>query len=319
MKQMTMTLDIVTPIFLGGADPRGAPELRVPSFRGVLRFWLRAAIGGVIGDQDLNSLRKAEATVFGDTSNASPVKIMLTSNKLSHAQYNPLPHKDNRFQFDGFEPDQNFSITLVGRRVTELSWRQAIDALLLAVRLGGIGRRSRRGFGGLCLKHVDITQAELAEPWPELLRNVPNSVTEWERHLKEVVKATEAETTEFVENLALPICPPSSSPKFPILSTRNSIMLCNHVFSDWHDALKAFGQAEHVFLSNNPGTALAFGSANPRWASPLWVRVLPVNTGVILALVLLWSQPPYTIVCNKSDLHKFLMECGKKWSGKWII
>jgi hypothetical protein len=31
---LTVTLETVTPMFLGGADPRGTPELRVPSVRG---------------------------------------------------------------------------------------------------------------------------------------------------------------------------------------------------------------------------------------------------------------------------------------------
>jgi len=42
---LTITLETVTPLFLGGADPRGAPELRPPAFRGAMRYWLRAALG----------------------------------------------------------------------------------------------------------------------------------------------------------------------------------------------------------------------------------------------------------------------------------
>jgi len=319
MRQMTVTLNIVTPLFLGGADPNSAPELRVPSFRGVLRYWLRAALGGALGDQDMNSLRKAEAFVFGDTNNSSPIEIRLSYSRLSHMGYNPLPHKAKRFQFDGFNPDQTFSISLVGRQVTAASWRAAIDALLLAVRLGGMGRRSRRGFGSLCLKHVDISQAQLSDPWSELLGQVPNSVSEWEQHLKAVLGATEAEATDLAENLGLSNFSPLSSPTFPILSPKNNIMLCHHVFSDWEDALKTFGRAEHVFLSRNPGRAQAFGSANPRWASPLWVRVLPTKCGVILALTLIWSQPPPRLHANESDLRTFVLDFGRKWGGKWIV
>jgi len=57
-------LETVTPLFLGGADPRGEPELRAASFRGALRFWLRALLGGMIGDKNLDALHQAEATVF---------------------------------------------------------------------------------------------------------------------------------------------------------------------------------------------------------------------------------------------------------------
>ncbi len=47
MFQLSVTLETVTPLFLGGADPRGAPDLRSSAFRGALRYWLRAALGMV--------------------------------------------------------------------------------------------------------------------------------------------------------------------------------------------------------------------------------------------------------------------------------
>lgn len=67
--KLTVTLEAVTPLFWGGADPRGAPELRAPSFRGAMRYWLRAALGGVCGDDEarLAVMREAEARVFGST------------------------------------------------------------------------------------------------------------------------------------------------------------------------------------------------------------------------------------------------------------
>jgi hypothetical protein len=66
MPQIDLALETVTPLFLGGADPRGDPELRPASFRGLLRFWFRALVTGVIGDGNLPTLREAEAAVFGD-------------------------------------------------------------------------------------------------------------------------------------------------------------------------------------------------------------------------------------------------------------
>ncbi|WP_448575939.1 type III-B CRISPR module RAMP protein Cmr1, partial [Thermomicrobium sp.] len=44
-----LPLETLTPLFLGGADPRGDPELRASSVRGALRFWLRALLGGCYG------------------------------------------------------------------------------------------------------------------------------------------------------------------------------------------------------------------------------------------------------------------------------
>lgn len=200
MRRLTLTLDIVTPLFLGGADPRGAPELRVSSFRGVLRYWLRAALGGVIGDCDIDALLKAEATVFGDTRGVSPIEIRLSKSELCHRGYNPLPHKAMRFPFNGFNPGQNFQITFMDRQTDTVSWYAAVNALLLAVRFGGLGRRSRRGFGSLSLKQANISQAQLSENWLRLLKQVPTSSEEWEQNLKDLLKATEVAVDNVVAN-----------------------------------------------------------------------------------------------------------------------
>src|SRR6266850_1449561 len=68
--KLTVTLETVTPLFLGGAeaqDRNRSPELRPPAFRGALRYWLRAALGGVIGDNNLDGLHRLESAVFGST------------------------------------------------------------------------------------------------------------------------------------------------------------------------------------------------------------------------------------------------------------
>ena len=45
MQNITIRLETITPLFLGGAEPRGEPpELRPASFRGVMRFGLRAGV-----------------------------------------------------------------------------------------------------------------------------------------------------------------------------------------------------------------------------------------------------------------------------------
>ncbi|MGQ9778178.1 MAG: type III-B CRISPR module RAMP protein Cmr1, partial [Thermodesulfobacteriota bacterium] len=61
MCELKVTLETVTPLFLGGAAPRGAPELRAPSFRGALRYWLRALVGAA-GER---SMRQHEDRLFG--------------------------------------------------------------------------------------------------------------------------------------------------------------------------------------------------------------------------------------------------------------
>jgi CRISPR-associated protein Cmr1 len=91
-KMLTITLETVTPLFLGGAEPRSTPELRPPAFRGALRYWLRAALGGVLGDTqvELAKVRASESAVFGstgeETGGASAVLFRLSASGLPTPQ-----------------------------------------------------------------------------------------------------------------------------------------------------------------------------------------------------------------------------------------
>jgi CRISPR-associated protein Cmr1 len=55
---------VVTPLFCGGADPTTAAELRLPSFKGVLRFWWRALAWSYY-QADLTKIHAAENDLFG--------------------------------------------------------------------------------------------------------------------------------------------------------------------------------------------------------------------------------------------------------------
>lgn len=54
---------VVTPMFCGGADPERA-ELRMPSFKGTLRYWWRA-LAWQRYDRDLDEIRRRENLLFG--------------------------------------------------------------------------------------------------------------------------------------------------------------------------------------------------------------------------------------------------------------
>src|SRR5438876_480025 len=72
MQEVTFEVETITPLFLAGADQTKA-ELRAPSFRGEMRYWLRALVGGLVGtDQEgLTKVRDAETLVFGATDQGS--------------------------------------------------------------------------------------------------------------------------------------------------------------------------------------------------------------------------------------------------------
>ncbi len=184
---LTVTLEAVTPLFLTGADPRGAPELRPPALRGALRYWLRAALGGTLGD-DVGAVREAEAAVFGSTDErlggAGAVSVRLrpgqsapvSAYRREPAQrvvrdgrellqptgrdylYWSMAGSGNQGAKQYLEPGAQFHLQLAARPGApdpERCLQQAEAALWLLLQLGGVGSRSRRTAGSLSAVHVD--------------------------------------------------------------------------------------------------------------------------------------------------------------------
>lgn len=68
MKTITFHCEVITPMFLAGADGK-KPELRPPSIKGAMRFWWRAMNGHLVtkkdGKWDYSKLKEEEAKIFG--------------------------------------------------------------------------------------------------------------------------------------------------------------------------------------------------------------------------------------------------------------
>jgi CRISPR-associated protein Cmr1 len=254
------TLETVTPLFLGGSDPRGQPELRAASFRGAMRFWLRVLLGGVLGDRP-DKIFQCESQVFGSTDHASPVVVQLEPHNLGSDGFNPLPHKQVTFRFNGFKPGQRFDICLLSR--DEDALQQAQKALQLLCYLGGLGRRSRRGFGSL-----QITDGELAL-MAGTAKELGNAL---KQRLDAILPSSFAKLSDVL--------------RFPILHPDwAQIKVCDEEFSDWEQAIKFVMKRAHQH--KNP----ALGFANPRQASPVHVHVTRLSTGkYALVLTTMLSQ-----------------------------
>jgi CRISPR-associated protein Cmr1 len=171
-ESLVVPLETVTPLFLAGAEPRGAPELRAPAFRGALRYWLRAALGGVLGD-NLEAVRREEAAVFGSTDEraggAGAVTVRIRHGELPSPE--PYERAGTAAQPAGrdylywsmvamggneakhyYPPGASFTLALAtrpGARAAEPALQQAAAALWLLVQCGGVGSRSRRTAGSL--------------------------------------------------------------------------------------------------------------------------------------------------------------------------
>lgn len=78
--EIEATYRVVTPLFCAGADQRRA-EVRLPSFKGMLRFWWRALAWSRM-DGNLNAVREQEDSLFGSAGGGqSRLSIQLSMNR----------------------------------------------------------------------------------------------------------------------------------------------------------------------------------------------------------------------------------------------
>jgi len=163
--------EIVTPMFLGGADPRSA-ELRVPPIKGLLRFWWRA----VCGIEDIKDMAYWEGEIFGSTEKKSKVSLWIENidaqprlERLPKGKKVPVEGKsyptsiihylaygfyerqgrENVFIKSHFPVQSRFKIVLQfskGVTMIEGALEKSLKAMIM---YGGLGARSRNGFGSL--------------------------------------------------------------------------------------------------------------------------------------------------------------------------
>ncbi|MDI9645526.1 MAG: type III-B CRISPR module RAMP protein Cmr1 [Archaeoglobales archaeon] len=280
---MRAELETVTPLFLAGANQR-EPELRAPSFRGVMRFWLRALLGGVLGNNP-QEIFKHESAVFGSTEHASPVIVRVRHLcRPDSGEFDPLPHRkeSKKFTFKGFIPDQNFTLTLLSR--DEGALEQAAKALQLLCLLGGLGRRSRRGFGSLQIVNGDLPKLEAS------------TTKELSSRLKEQLEKITGNKFASV----------SSTPSFPILHPWwTQIRVYKKEFGSWEEAIRFVMEKAHEHRNPSLGWA---GGKEKRQASPIHVHVTKLTNGkyALVLTTLLSKMNPSLGRVDRGKLVAFL-------------
>lgn len=273
MIRMTISFRVVSPLFLAGSEPRGAPELRPASFRGALRFWLRALLGASLDHQPLDrlldQLHQEEKKVFGDAGedSGSPI-VVRVAGAPPPGRFTPSSNPGVRYLFfsmgqrerdprtgqtttiwrECFLPDNNFDLILQTRLPgsspeLELAFTRGAAALWLLTHLGGLGARSRRGAGSL--------QAT-GEPsgWPDKLpalqvqATTPAQLTaELQAGLRRLRDAT---GLSLLQTMRAPSA-------FDVLHPAvTDIRVLNRTWPTWQDALEAVGAAFQGFRNRYP-------------------------------------------------------------------
>ncbi|MFP3870971.1 MAG: type III-B CRISPR module RAMP protein Cmr1 [Syntrophobacteria bacterium] len=337
-RTIKVTLETVTPLFLGGADGR-TPELRPPPFRGMMRYWFRALAGGVVGDdgQALKTIRQKEAEIFGspdEKCGLSAVWVRLSTPDYSRGcTARVLPHRGdtwtnhrgqtlrNRPQ-PAIPPGVTPTLTLTLKPGAEMQkLKMAVWSLLVGLTLGGVGKRSRRGLGSLQVAEMGELPPELSGSLQQQLEQATKLSTGGEdlaRYIGGLLTAARSAFTTFLGN---PIAPISDPPRFSLLGPDTHIVVwtpSNNSGTDYQTTLSALmNKLSDLTRDHGKGNfAQAFGGIGPRRASPLWVSTHRLqNDGWALVLTHLKAQYLSNLAGNQHHLVTAFLDSPP---GGWI-
>ncbi len=262
MTKTKLKLETVTPMFLHGEN-RTELELRPPPFKALFRYWWRTVQdcdenslreAEAKQDCDENSLREAEAKLFGSTKGKAPFSIRISgTTNLANTKCKPLPHRtDNRgFKRDAYKGGQSFDLHLITNTKNSSDASTYEQIAKLGFLLGGVGNRSRRGFGSIREKG-----------W-----NFP-SVCDLKREILDTLNAVACDTRFWINGQIIESTL-TNFPGYPVIR-------CIHFgkpTSNVDSLLKKIGQATHDHNSD----ALGYAKGQKRLASPIHVRIQKVG------------------------------------------
>jgi CRISPR-associated protein Cmr1 len=195
---------LTTPLFCGGADPK-VGELRLPSFKGVLRFWWRAMAWSRCAG-DLAQIRQEEEELFGSTRTGQAQVLM----RLGSQPASDTLEKDDsltvargdrqvvgmgaRYLGYGLMGAYGANAGVLSRgcvlapleftvqlRASSLSTNlqdSLLQALIALGTLGGMGSRSRRGYGSLVIRSLTVDGESPRLTSPSKPWSAPRDATE---------------------------------------------------------------------------------------------------------------------------------------------
>jgi len=247
MRFMEFELETITPLFMAGYDGR-TPELRPPSFKGMMRFWWRAMNGHL----SLNSLKERESEIFGgsgENQGKSKIIIRVSSEKPTFISYSPVPHKSANFSLQAIQPGHKFQCHLILR---DISYQErAVLSFKLSLLLGGFGKRSRRGFGSVKINKIDDKVFDFdysINSVFDLLNSIEDS-------------AFRIEQGRIIRNISA-----NNEANYPYIKE----IKIGKEYSDYKDILIKIGESSHVHKDDS----LGFARNQKRFASPIYVSVI---------------------------------------------
>jgi len=181
MDSKEFDVEVVTPMFLGGANTQDA-ELRVPSIKGMLRFWWRATCG----IDSLKKMKEKEAEIFGSTDRKASFSIQIEKPDNTKPVLKNLPQgwrvhvenkefkigiidylaygvRDHKKGYTRAHIPSGSSFKLKFFFYDKNQQENILNAFYSFVNHGGLGAKNRNGFGSLYLKNskkIDFTSID---------------------------------------------------------------------------------------------------------------------------------------------------------------
>lgn len=183
---------VATPLFCTGADPEGPPEFRLPSFKGVLRYWWRALAWAEYGAR-LDVIRQREDRLFGSADGGqSRVSLSLARRSDPPAarvgEVLTVSAANSRVVGDGarylgygvmeafgsrntgkkagqltrscLRAPFDFTVRMRARDLSEQESAMLSNALTALGIFGGMGAKSRKGYGSLVIRSLLVNGVE---------------------------------------------------------------------------------------------------------------------------------------------------------------
>lgn len=262
MHHSIISCRIITPTFLHGIS-KNVVEFREASFKGALRYWWRA----ITGWTETSEMYKRECELFGDSNDIkgkSPVRIKIEAVEEIQGHYYLLPHKDNA-RMKAFMPGSKYIIHLFSKENIEL-YNSIMQAAII---MGGVGKRSRRGFGSSVIESID-GQAVGMDPLEIGIKYLLNRICD-----KETYRIKSGHRT--IERIS------SSDFLYPVIKS----IEIGKSYSSYNSLLKNISIAGHEHNYDS----LGYARNKERFASPIYIsayqhdkKILPVATTLTISL-----------------------------------
>lgn len=331
MSLLRVTYRIVTPLFLSGAVQSEA-ELRGPSMKGALRYWYRAVDPRYNLSKNNDSTKKGESPtyegdLFGGTGKGEgQARFLLRlhgadlqSEVWAGRRENPFYLRYLGFSLNNrryFSPGQTFSVSfrlrppISDQQKRKEDWQSLAASLWLLGHIGGLGSRSRRGFGTVALESWTVGEDPAAR---EVLEALPiahsaKTVEEWMQRFQEgldVIRSWFPTFTEFDHT---------------VINSQTSFFLSASGFSDWRRALNKAAQSLKEFrekIDHQERVSLGLPLRVPhyriqyhpvggeRTASPVWIRVVEIGNQYFPLFSFLTAPAPQVIEKRTHGEHSF--------------